>query len=158
MMKRLLRLPFVLLLVLAGCAVPPAATTPVGFTPLAPGMARIVFYRDVGYYDPAVDLTVALNDKTTGVLTRGTVFYRDVTPGTYNVTFTPTRPAPEQFVTITPAAGNVFYVKLLGLPDRFCGSSTGSTTAGCDISGFVARLVDPVQAQQEVQRLSLVQG
>lgn len=155
-MKRLLRLPFVLLL-LAACTATPS-TTPVAFTPLAPGMARIVFYRDVGYYAPEVDLTIDLNDKPAGVLQRGTAFYRDVAPGTYTVTFTPTRPAPEQFVTITPAAGNVFYVKLLALPDRFCGASSGSTTAGCDISGFIARVVDPIEAQQEVQRLSLVRG
>lgn len=158
MMKRLLRLPFaLLLLVLAGCAAPPSGA-PVAFTPLAPGMARIVFYRDIGYYEPAVDLTVDLNDRNVGVLPRGTAFYRDVTPGSYTITFTPTRPAPEQFVTVTPGAGNVFYVKLFGLPDRVCGASTGSTTAGCDISGFVARVVDPAEAQQELQRLSLVQG
>lgn len=154
-MKRLLRLPFVLLL-LAACTMTPSAI-PVAFTPLAPGMARIVFYRDVGYYDPQVDLTVDLNDKPAGVLPRGTAFYRDVAPGTYTVTFTPTRVVPYQFKTITLAPGNVFYVKLLGLPDTVCAGTLGSS-GPCDISGFTSQVVDPAVAQQELTRLTLVHG
>jgi hypothetical protein len=135
----------------------PPSATPVALTPLAPGMARIVFYRDIDYYAPSTVETISLNGKPVGVLPRGDAFYRDVTPGTYDVTFAPTRPDPHQFKTITPGAGNVFYVKLIGLHETDCSGSTGSF-GGCDISGFTSELVDPASAQRELTGLSLVRG
>lgn len=157
-MTRFLRRPFaLLLLLLAACAVPPAQE-PAAFVPLAPGMARIVFYRDIDYYEPAAVLTLSLNGNPVGALWRGNAFYRDVTPGTYAITFTPTRVVPYQFPTITPGAGNVFYVKLIGVPDVVCSSAKGSGPGPCDISGFIAQVVAPTQAQQEMQTLQLVRG
>jgi hypothetical protein len=152
---RLLVLP--LLLLLAACALTPAES-PAAFTPLAPGMARIVFFREIGTYDPAAVLTVALNDKAVGTLPRGDAFYRDVTPGTYTITFSPTRSVPDQFKAITPGAGEVFYVKLIPRPDMVCAGTEGSGSGPCDISGFTSEVVDPALAQREMQTLSLVRG
>ena len=155
-MIRCLRRAFpLLLLLLASCTLPSAA--PASFTPLGPGMARIVFYRDVGYYDSATVLRVALNGAATGIMPRGEVFYRDVTPGSYAITFTPTRPVANQFKTITPAAGQVLYVKLVAAIEMDC-SGTVSTMGACDISGFTAVITDPGRAQQEIKGLSLVHG
>jgi hypothetical protein len=152
---RLLVLP--LLLLLAACAATPAET-PTTFAPLAPGMARIVLYREVGIYDPAAVLTIALNGTAVGALPRGDAFYRDVAPGTYTITFSPTRSVPDQFKTVTPGTGNVFYVKLSPRPDMVCSSAFGSGSGPCDISGFTAEVTNPASAQQELLALTLVHG
>ncbi|HLI22998.1 MAG TPA: hypothetical protein VKV32_17880 [Stellaceae bacterium] len=159
-MTRRFRLPALLLLFfLAACAASPVEQ-PAAFAPLAPGMARIVFYRDIGYYDPSVDLTVSLNDKAVGVLPRGDAFYRDVPAGMpYAITFTPTRVVPYQFKSVTPRAGEVFYVKLIAMPETVCSSARGGGSGGgCDISGFTSVVVDPAEAQLEMRQLHLVRG
>lgn len=154
-MPRLFRLLFAPILLVAGCAMPAPI---VGALPApAPGTAQIVFYRDVGYYDPANVLTIALNNRNVAVLPRGEVVYRDVPPGTYTVTFNPTRTYPNQFKTVTVAAGEVAYIKLEGLPDTDCSGTIG-TFGGCDISGYTSVAIDPVQARREIQGLPLVQG
>lgn len=154
-MHRVFRALFIPLLFLAGCAMPAAA---VGTLPApAPGSAQIVLYRDIGYYDPSNVLTIALNNKPVATLGRGQVVFRDVAPGTYTVTFNPTRPFPHQFKTVTVGPGGVAYIKIEPLHDTDCTGTIG-TFGGCDISGFDSFAVDPVQARQEIQKLSLVKG
>jgi hypothetical protein len=153
---RLLRLGVLpLLLLLAGCVATPP---PAAFTPLAPGMARIVFYRVAAPYDPTLVLTISLNNAKTGTLPLGGAFYRDVTPGPYTVTFTPTRPYPDQFTTVTPSAGNIFYVRLFALPTMDCSLGWRSGSASCDISGFIAEVVSPAEAQAEMRGVALTRG
>ena len=75
----------VLLAGLAGCA-PTTVPSAVAVGPVAPGAARIWFYRD---YEPSVSLglaTVTLNGGVVGhAQPDGSAFYRDIAPGRYAV-------------------------------------------------------------------------
>src|SRR5208282_347347 len=53
--------------------------------PPAPGLARIYFYRLLSYYDIRAGTTAYLNGQAAGFSRIGTVFYRDVNPGSYFV-------------------------------------------------------------------------
>lgn len=151
-LRRIL-LPTLLFLITA-CATP--AEEPVAYTPRPPGTARLVFYRAFHYYGASLTLTVALNNNVVGTLPRNAAIYRDVPPGTYTVSFSPTRPAPYQFKTVTAAAGNVFFIRIDGLPQRCTGSRFGND--GCDIAGFTSTVIDPTTAQYELQALPLLRG
>jgi hypothetical protein len=74
----------VLLLTMAGCAQPPPAA-PYLATPVAPGMARIWFYRDLNPNDVLATPYVRLNGGIAGVSEPGGAFYRDVPPGRYRI-------------------------------------------------------------------------
>lgn len=157
-MVRLLRFLFLpLLWSLAGCVTPGA--TGAAIPAPAAGMGQIVLYRSVGYYDPSVVLTIALNGAAAGTLPRGDVIYRDVAPGTYTISFAPTRAATDQFKTVTLRAGEIFYVKIEALPEIPCsGTRGGGVGGGCDISGFTATVFDPIIARQQISGLSLIGG
>jgi hypothetical protein len=96
-----------LLIVLAGCTNAAVTAIPGPIPPPAPGAAQIILYRDIGYYEPADVLRVALNQQPAGVLPRGDVLYRNVAPGSYTISFSPTRPDPYQFKTVTLGPGDV---------------------------------------------------
>jgi hypothetical protein len=146
-------LPMILLIGACTPSMPLVGTLP----PPPAGTARIVLYRDIDIYEPSDTLTVSLNDRAAGTVARGNATYRDVPPGTYTVTFKPTRPSPHQFKTVKLAAGDVVYVKLESLS---AGACTGSETvgAGCYETGYTSDIIDPVRAQQEIKSLRLVQG
>ena len=143
-----------LLFLIAACATP--AEEPVAYTPQPPGSARLLLYRAFHYYGPSSVLTVALNDNAVGTLPRNAAIYRDVPPGTYTISFSPTRPAPYQFKTVTAAAGNVFFIRIDELPQRCTGGRFGND--GCDIGGFTSTVIDPATAQSEIQTLPLLRG
>jgi hypothetical protein len=85
LLRRLPRaLGCVLLLAMAGCAQPPPAA-PYLATPVAPGMARIWFYRDMNPNDILATPYVRLNGVVAGVSEPGGAFYRDVPPGRYRI-------------------------------------------------------------------------
>lgn len=150
--RRFLVLP--LLLVLAACTM--SAETAAVWTPVPPGAGRIVFYR-LWYPDtPSVTLTLALNGRSIGTLPIGAAIYRNVAPGTYTISFTPTRPDLHQFKTVTLAPGEVFYVRIAALPQIACSSAKFSP--GCDISGFTEMVQNPAVARSEMRGLQLVRG
>ena len=109
------------LVLLAGCAVPQqVASVPVG--PLAPGQARIWFYR---VYDPSLSRNVANVDlngvRAATVSANGASIFVDVAPGSYHI-------APESFGIdsnqtrdVTLAAGQTVYVKILDDPNLMSG-------------------------------------
>lgn len=78
---------FLALVVLAGCAAPPAATT-VAAPPLAPGMARVWFLRQA---DPTggnvyASQPIVYIDRTPLVtIQQGTAFFHDFAPGRYRL-------------------------------------------------------------------------
>jgi len=136
---------------------PTVRSIPGPIPPAPPGTARIILYREIGYYEPADVLRVALNQQAAGVLPRGDVLYRDVVPGSYTITFTPTRPDPNQFKTVTLAAGEVAFVKIQALPVRPC-NWFGTGIGDCDLNGYIATVMNPAVAQQEIQTLTLIAG
>jgi hypothetical protein len=73
-----------LLVAMAGCAQPPPAA-PYLATPVASGMARIWFYRDMNPNDILATPYVRLNGTIAGVSEPGGAFYRDVPPGRYRI-------------------------------------------------------------------------
>ncbi len=157
MIRPLRLLAVLLVLTLLGCAGTAVTAIPGPIQPPPQGAAQIVFYRDIGYYEPADTLRVALNNRPVGTLPRGDIFYRDVAPGTYTISFAPTRPDPNQFRTIALAPGEVVYVKLAALPVRPC-NWFGAGIADCDINGHTAMIVTPAMAQQEMRGLTLIAG
>ena len=157
-MLRLRRsLPLLVLMILAACTSPVVIPIPGPIPPPAPGAAEIILYRDIGYYEPSDILRVALNRQPAGVLPRGDVLYRSVVPGSYTISFSPTRPDPFQFKTVTLGPGDVAYVKLAALPPRPC-NWFGPGFGDCDINGYTAMIMDPAVAQQEIQGLTLIAG
>ena len=153
LLSRALRIPFLLVLLLAGCATP--AEAPTAYVPQPPGTARFVFYRPFYYYGPSQVLTLALNSRVIGTLPRNAAIYRDVAPGTYTLSFSPTRSYPYQFATVTVAPGDVSYIKIDALPPLAC---TGSRFGGCDITGFTSLIMDPATAAYELRAVPLLRG
>ena len=145
------------LLVLIGCASVAVMAIPGPIPPPAPGAAQIILYRDIGYYEPSDVLRVALNRQPAGVLPRGDVLYRKGAPGSYTISFSPTRPDPYQFKTVTLGPGDIAYVKLAALPVRPC-NWFGPDIGDCDINGYTAMIMNPAAAQQEIQALTLIAG
>lgn len=157
-MLRLRQTVSLLLLALTlGCATEGLRATPVPIPPPLQGMGQIVVYRDVGYYGPMDVLRVAFNQQPAGTLPRGDVFYRNVAPGSYTISFGPTRPDPNQFKTITLASGQVAYVKIAALPVRPC-NWLGAGIGDCDINGYTTMLMDPGLAEQEMRGMQLIAG
>jgi hypothetical protein len=149
--------PLLLLIVLAACTNTAVIAIPGPIPPPAPGAAQIILYRDIGYYEPSDVLRVALNRQPAGVLPRGDVLYRNVAPGSYTISFSPTRPDPYQFKTVALGPGDVAYIKLAALPVRPC-NWFGPGFGDCDINGYTAMIMNPAVAQQEIQGLTLIAG
>ena len=153
-LRRAPRAPVLLVLLLAACAAP--AEAPVTYAPQPPGTARIVIYRPFHYYGATQYLTLSLNDRVIGTLGPNAALYRDVPPGNYTITFTPTRPAQNQFKTVTVAPGNASYIRIEALSPWGCsGERLGS---GCDITGFEADVVAPPAAENDLRAVPLLRG
>jgi hypothetical protein len=130
----------------------PYSAVETALPPPAPGMARVYFYRLLSYYDIQDGTIVYINNQTVGFSRIGTVFYRDVTPGSYFLSVLSRGAYPNQFKTIQVAAGQVWYVRiesLLSWSDTggdFGGGSRGAT--------FTVNIVDPAMAKEEIRSLT----
>jgi len=71
------------LLALGGCGTAPQS--PMTESAVPSGKARVYFFRDADYYDAMVWTTVSLDGRPVGASAPGSVFFRDVAPGTYRV-------------------------------------------------------------------------
>jgi hypothetical protein len=105
-----------LVLLVAGCAQPPAApAAPAALSAVPAGAARIWFYRD---YEPSVSnnlAEVALNGSVAGyVQPNGSAFYRDVPPGRYHVTVASGGRDVNQDKDVDLPPGLEAFVKILG--------------------------------------------
>src|SRR5208282_6559975 len=83
--------------------------------PPASGLARIYFYRALSYYDIQEGTSVYLNQQTVGYSRIGTVFYRDVTPGSYFISVLSRGAYPNQFKTVQTKPGQTWYVRIESL-------------------------------------------
>jgi Protein of unknown function (DUF2846) len=136
---------------LGGCA----ATAPEGpsaaVAPLAADRARVYVYRELNPYDSPTWRAVSLNNEKVGDSAPGQVFYRDVTPGTYEIEVRSDYLYPNQFKTVTLAPGSTVYAKIQEA--RHWGESLGGggTT-------FVVTIIDPATGRREIGTLRPVAG
>lgn len=154
---RVLTLSFVLLL--AACMTSPQEGPPLAgpLPPQPPGTARLIFYRTLEYYDTMAMTTVYLNGKAVGISEVGSVFYRDVEPGQYDISVFSYGSYPNQFKSVVVGPGNVFYSRIDTLPKVPCPS--GRFIGGlCPPDTFIVTVVDPVTGYQQVQGLRLLIG
>lgn len=158
-MRMTRRLFLTLPLVLMACAtqnpdLPTYASAERSLAPPAPGTARLYFYRLLDPNDPQLGTTVMLNEKPVGFSRTGTVFYRDVPPGSYFISVLSPGPYPFQFKTVDVQAGQTWYFRIESLPSwAFSGSRGGNRG-----DTFVVAIVDPLQARIEIAPLGLLSG
>jgi hypothetical protein len=140
-----------LVLLLAGCVpTPPGPLLTGPLPPPPPGTARLVFYRDLDYYASQAMPTVYLNGQPAGISQNGAVFYRDVTPGTYDISVAPSLPYPNQFKTVVVKPGDVFYAEIATLPTTGGRFNINARDYG---DTFIVTLHDPANGAYETQGL-----
>ena len=132
---------------LAGCA----SAGPTGLNGAAAqppsDRARVYVYRELHPYDDSLQWTaVSLNSEKIGDAAPGNFFYRDVTPGTYEIEVRSDQLYPNQFKTVTLAPGSIVFAKIQEV--KFWGKSFGG---GGDT--FVVTLVDPTTGYDEIGQL-----
>jgi hypothetical protein len=156
------RVFFVILLAIAGCAPagPPFASVAATLPPLAPGMARIFFYRWYEPYETLVPTTAFLNGRAVGITESGAVLYRDVAPGQYIVAVQSQGIYPNQFKTVVLRPGDVAYARIESLRSwSACGGGgAGGGGGGACWDTFVVNLMDPIAAQAEMRDLRFIPG
>jgi uncharacterized protein DUF2846 len=118
---------------------------------VAPNEARLVFYRNSNPYDGLSWTKVKLNGHTTGSSAPGTVFYRDLPPGTYHIEALSQRLYPYQSKTVVAQPGSTTFVKILADPYWGQERDWRDTT-------FIVAIVDPAIGQYEIGPLKLVSG
>jgi hypothetical protein len=141
---------FWLLAALIGCDTAPQQKLALPAVPAT--KARLIFYRAGNPYDGLVWTRVSLNGERIGASAPGTVFYRDLAPGTYQVEVDSEKLYPQQFKTVAVEAGSTTFVKVVGLP--YWGQ------AGFQWSGytFAVAIIDPAIGQYEIGPLHLTAG
>jgi hypothetical protein len=147
-------------LALAGCSGGPsgplfpqvASTLP----PIGADRARIYFYRDYEPYESLALTDVYLNGATVGVSRGGAVFYRDVAPGTYEISVYSIGVVQNANKHVALKPGDTVYAKVESLHAWF-GGGGGGEGGGYDPDTFVVMIVDPAQAQRELATMRYVQ-
>jgi hypothetical protein len=136
-------------LMLAGCAggQPPGAETA-----LAPDMARLYVYRELDANGSLVWTEVMLDHRKIGDCGPGTVFYRDLPPGVYEIEVRSDQIYPGQFRTVRLTAGSRTFAEIQqaaywGDPSY---ESQGAT--------FAVRIVEPSFGARQIEHLSLTSG
>jgi Protein of unknown function (DUF2846) len=142
-------LPFLLLGALAGCDTAPQQLA----LPAVPASkARLVFYRAGNPYDGLDWTMVSVNGERVGAAAPGTLFYRDLAPGTYRIAVTSEKLYPNQLKTVQIEGGSTTFIKVVGLP--YWGQS-GLQWWG---STFTMAVIDPAVGQREIGPLRLTSG
>lgn len=127
------------------CERPASASPPAG-------MARFYFFRSGSAYDSQQWTAVSLNRQKVGDSAPGSVFYRDVPPGRYEISVRSDMLYPDQFKTVAVSAGDTVYAKIAVL------SHWGATGWGRIATTFVVVIVNPAQAQRAIAGLYLTPG
>jgi hypothetical protein len=142
-------------LLLAGCStVMQTAGTHGPLPPLPPGTARLIVYREANYTDSQSSTVLSLNNVPTATAQNDAVLYRDVAPGVYSITVSPTLPYPNQFKTITLKPGDVTYVQIGTLPKL----ADMSPTQRSDQDTFIVSIVDTATGAYQVYNLRQIPG
>lgn len=131
----------------------PGAVANAPLPPPAPGTARLIFFRNVDYQGDSAMPMISLNGSPTGKTENGTMFYRDVAPGTYRVTALPSLPFQNQFPTIAVQAGDLKYIQIGTLPNMADLSPERSFE-----DTFIVSVVDPHWGAYESSSLRRIHG
>jgi hypothetical protein len=121
--------------------------------PPAAGVARLYFYRNGDIYQSPSWTSVSLNHRRIGDSAPGTVFYRDVPPGRYEIEVRSAMLYPNQFKTVALQPGSVTYVEVqevLHWGDTSWGKQGGTT--------FTVSIANPAAARQQIAGLRLTPG
>ena len=102
----------ILLLAAASCA-PPPTTASVAIPPIPPQQGRVWFYREVDTADQNTTTPyVRLNGGIAGVPEQGGAFYRDVSPGRYQITVDSEGMSPSPSRDVALVAGEQIYARI----------------------------------------------
>ncbi len=144
-------------LVLTACQGIPsgAAIAPANFPQLAPGLARVYFYRDYEPYESLSRPWIYLNGASTAISEPGGFSFRDVSPGEYTVSVDSPGLYPHQFKQVVLRAGDVTYVKILSLASW--DSGIGRRRLG-QRDTFVVEFIPDRQAQSELGQMRYMPG
>jgi len=149
MKKKLLAMAAAALLALAACAeVPHPGREP----PVAADKARLYVYREIDYTSSPIWTTVSLNSEPLGASAPGTVFYRDVAPGTYQIEVLSAKLYPNQFKTVRLAPGSTTFVKVQEL------YNWGQSPWQWQAETFVVNIMNPAVGAQQMAGLRLTSG
>lgn len=153
-------LSLVFLLLVASCAspVPPGQALSGPVPPPPAGMAQLVVYRPLGYYETQAMPLLYFNGAPAGVTQNGSVLIRDVPPGEYAISVAPSMPYPGQFKSVVVRPGDVFYVNIAPLPSPCSGRLPGFQSDRCSGDTFIITIVDPQTGLAAVQGLRLLRG
>jgi hypothetical protein len=136
---------------LGGCAAAAPEGPSAAAAPLAADRARVYVYRELNPYDSPTWTAVSLNREKVGDSAPGQVFYRDVTPGTYEIEVRSDYLYPNQFKTVTLAPGGTVYAKIQEARSWGKSFEGGGTT-------FVVTIIDPAIGHREIGALRPVAG
>ena len=125
--------------------------------PVPSDRSRVYFYRDYEPYESLALTDLFLNGAAAGVSVPGAVFYRDVAPGTYEVSVYSVGSFPNAAKSVALTAGDTVYAKVESLHAWF-GGGGGGEGGGYDPDTFVVMIIDPAQAQRELANMRYVQA
>ena len=96
----------------ASCA-PPPTTASVAIPPIPPQQGRVWFYREVDTADQNTTTPyVRLNGAIAGVPEQGGAFYRDVSPGRYQITVDSEGMSPSPYRDVALVAWEQIYARI----------------------------------------------
>ena len=137
-------------LALTGCGAAPQQK--LALPAVAPSKARLIFYRGGDPYDGLTWTRVSLNGQRVGAAAPGTVFYRDVMPGVYQIGVDSEKLYPGQDKALAVDAGSTTYVKVMTAP---LWGQSGVQWWG---NTFTTAVIAPAVGQVEIGPLQLTPG
>jgi hypothetical protein len=149
MMRRWFLL-FCLPIALIGCV--GASQQKLALPAVAATKARLIFYRGANPYDGLIWTRISLNGEPIAASAPGTVFYRDVTPGVYQISVDSEKLYPDQVKAVAVDAGSTTYIKVMGLP------FWGQSGVGWWGYTFTSAVIAPAVGQSEIGPLRLISG
>jgi Protein of unknown function (DUF2846) len=137
--------------ILLGCDSAPQDPL-LGVAGVPAGKGRLYIYRENKFYDALVWTAVSLNGTVVGSSAPGSVFYRDVAPGTYRIAARSDQRYPDQAKTVVVTPGMTVFVRIAVAP------AYGKSDLQWLGNTFVVQIVDPAVARLQMSRLELTRG
>ena len=153
-----LGLAMAVVMLLAACAAAPQvhyADVAATVSPLSADRGRLYFYRDYEPYESLARPYIYLNNQVSAISEPGGVLYRDVPAGAYVIAIDSYGLYPEQAKTVAVKGGETYYIKVESLRSW---ASGGGENNDYERDTFVAVLIDPERARQEIPGLVFFRG